>query len=61
MAPGKMLMAVRWEAQVGKALQRPPADCIFKVVTMSMQDMRMTSDVITSLKVATVKRSSWPR
>ena len=57
-----MVTAARWEAQVEKALQQPPANCIFKVVTtMNMQDVRMTSNVITSLKVATVKRSPWLR
>ena len=41
---------------------RPPVDCVFKVVTtMNTQDVRMTSNVITSLKVATVKSSSWLR
>ena len=33
MVPGKMLMVVRWEAQVEKALQRPQAEGILRMVT----------------------------
>ena len=33
MVPGKMLMAVRWEAQVEKALRRPQAEDILRMVT----------------------------
>ena len=33
MVPGKMLMAVRWEAQVEKAFLLPQAEGILKMVT----------------------------
>ena len=59
MLPWKMVMAVRWEAQVEKALWRPPVEGIFRtVIKMQTQEVRMITRLLTSLNVAEAKMIS---
>ena len=39
MTPWKMVMAVRWEAQVEKAFQSPPAEGILMIVTIQADSL----------------------
>ena len=59
MLPWKMVMAVRWEAQVEKALWRRPVEGIFRtVIKMQTQEVRITIRLLISLNVAEAKMIS---
>jgi hypothetical protein len=59
MVPWKMVMAIRCAAQVEKALRRPLAECILRMVTkMTIYEKRMVSSVLTALNVEKMNSSN---